>query len=610
MIASGQHGQPMVKDNIILKPGAQQMSGERTRESAFSAALVIGDIVKTTLGPKGMDKILQGIGSINKDIQITNDGATILKSIGADNPVAKILIDISKVQDDEIGDGTTSVTVFACELLRVSETLLEQKVHPQTIIAGWRKALAVAISVLDSLAVDNQRDEKEFHQDLIDVACTTLSSKVLGPYKQHFAEMCVNAALRIRQHTNLHAIQIIKVNGQTLADSYLEDGFILQKKVGMNQPQSITDAKVLVANTPMDTDKVKIFGSRVRVDSVAKIAEVEKAEKQKMKAKVQRIISSGCNVFINRQLIYNYPEQLFADEGIMAIEHADFEGVERLALVLDAEIASTFSSVTDSSFTNAPQTPVASGEDESSPNAVDPSTKKKPQSLTDSSTETAGASSSSDIRLGRCERIEQMLIGEEQVLKFTGTAIQEACTLVIRGSSDQVLEEAERSIHDALCVLSLMLRDNTYRQSGTIDRMKMDEIAPSAIVCGGGCVEMHISRAVFDAAAAVPGKESIAMESFANAIKQLPILIADNGGYDSQLLASLLRASQAAGLVDAGLDMNLGQIGDMRKLGIKEAYILKRQVLVSATEAAEMILRVDETLKKAPRKRAPDRRHH
>ncbi|KAI0984375.1 hypothetical protein GJ496_006789 [Pomphorhynchus laevis] len=565
---------PLIKDNIILRPGAQQESGETSRESAFAAALTIGDIVKTTLGPKGMDKILQGSGVNKREIQITNDGATILKSIGADNPVAKILVDISKVQDDEIGDGTTSVTVIASELLRVSDELLQQNMHPQTIIAGWRKALLVALNVLDSLAVDNQHDEREFYQDLMDVASTTLSSKVLGAHKAHFAELCVKAALRIRQHTDLRAIQLIKVNGQSLSDSYLDEGFILQKKVGMNQPQSIKDAKILIANTPMDTDKVKIFGSRVRVDSVAKIAEVEKAEKEKMKAKVQRIISSGCTVFINRQLIYNYPEQLFADSNIMAIEHADFEGVERLALVLDAEIASTFGAI-------------------------------------------ATDKNESGVRLGRCNSIEQMLIGEEQVLRFSGTAISEACTLVIRGSSDQVLEEAERSVHDALCVLSLMLRQCSstsialslplaYRHNIQVNK----PIATSAVVCGGGCVEMHISRAIFEAASNVPGKESIAMESFAKAIRQIPIIISDNGGFDSQQLIALLRASQAAGNMESGLDMDKGQVGDMRKLGVKEAYILKRQILISGTEAAEMILRVDETIKKAPRKRAPDRRHH
>jgi len=312
--------------------------------------------------------------------------------------------------------------------------------------------------------------------------------------------------------------------------------------VGVNQPKRIENAKILIANTPMDTDKIKVFGSRVKVDSVAKIAELEVAEKEKMKEKVEKICKHGCNVFINRQLIYNYPEQLFADQGIMAIEHADFEGVERLALVLGGEIASTF---------DCP----------------------------------------GQVKLGRCDLIEEIIIGEDKLLKFTGVALGEACTIVLRGATQQILDEAERSLHDALCVLTQTVKE-------------------PRIVYGGGCSEMLMANAVSNLAQQTPGKESIAMEAFARALRKLPTIIADNAGYDSSELIAQLRACHASGHRTYGLNMEIGQVEDVQQLGITESFHLKRQVLMSASEAAEMILRVDDIIKAAPRQRNRDARHH
>lgn len=226
--------------------------------------------------------------------------------------------------------------------MKVAEKLIEQRIHPQTIIGGWRKATNVAYEALLNAATDNSADDERFREDLMNIARTTLSSKILSQHKEHFAKLAVDAVLRLKGSGNLSAIQIIKKRGATLANSFLDTGFLLDKKPGVHQPQRIENAKVLIANTPMDTDKIKVFGSKVRVDSMAKIAELETAEKEKMKDKVDKIIKHGCNVFINRQLIYNYPEQLFADAGIMAIEHADFDGIERLALVTGGEIVSTF----------------------------------------------------------------------------------------------------------------------------------------------------------------------------------------------------------------------------------------------------------------------------
>lgn len=522
----------------ILKNEAEEEKAEIARLSLFVGAIAIGDLVKSTLGPKGMDKVLVAHGRSAGQVQVTNDGATILKNVGVDNPAAKILVDMSRVQDDEVGDGTTSVTVLASELLREAEKLIEQKIHPQTIITGWRHATNVAREALKNIATDNSADPERFCKDLLNIARTTLSSKILSQHKEHFSKLAVDAVLRLKGSGNLSAIQVIKKCGGTLGDSFLDEGFLLDKKPGVHQPQKVTDARILIANTPMDTDKIKVFGSRVRVDSMAKIAELEAAEKEKMKDKVQKIIAHGCNVFINRQLIYNYPEQLFADARIMAIEHADFDGIERLALVTGGEIVSTFDN----------------------PELV---------------------------KLGKCDVIEQIMIGEDTLLRFSGVPLGEACTVIIRGATQQILDEAERSLHDALCVLAATVRE-------------------AKVVYGGGCSEIAMACAVMRAAEATPGKEAVAMEAFARALQQLPTVIADNAGYDSAQLVSELRAAHNSGANSMGLDMERGKVGCMKRLGITESWVVKRQVLLSAAEAAEMILRVDDILRAAPRKRVED----
>eukprot|EP00435_Cladocopium_sp_Y103_P019654 s3378_g4.t1 len=293
--------------------------------------------------------------------------------------------------------------------------------------------------------------------------------------------------------------------------------------------------EVLVANCQMDTDKIKIYGARVKVDSLEAVAEIEQAEKDKMKKKIEKIVDHKCNVFINRQLIYNYPDQLLKEAGVMAIEHSDFDGSERLAAVLGADIASTFDN---------PELTV----------------------------------------LGSCKRIEEIMIGEDKVIKFSGCSKGEACTIVLRGSSQHVLDEAERSLHDALAVLYQTVQE-------------------TRVVWGGGSMEMAMAQAVQQKLTEVGGKESVAMESFGKALMQIPVILADNAGLDSAELVGQLRAAHAKGQNSFGLEFNNGTIADMSQLGIMESFRSKMSQLCSAAEAAEMIIRVDDIIKNAPRQR-------
>lgn len=540
-----------------------RLLSDAPQQSTIIGALAIADVVKTSLGPKGMDKILQPSPGSTSKLSVTNDGATILKSILVDNPAAKVsgraplvlalpraasvrrcsalptptrlwhsrplqvLIDISKTQDEEVGDGTTSVCVLAGELLRQAEKLMEQQaraaarqglrnaaepsrcsapgsprasfrpnrrraaapcaqLHPQLIVAGFRRAADVARARLESMALDHSSDPAAFRSDLLRIAETTLSSKVLSQDKEHFAAMAVDAVMKLKGSTHIEQIQLIKKAGGTLRDSYLDpDGYLLDKKMSGDGPKRMVNAKILLANTPMDTDKIKLYGTKVKTDSMAKVAEIEAAERAKMNAKVDKIIAHGCNVFINRQLVYNLPEQRLVDAGIMVIEHADFDGVAQLAHVTRADIVSTFDT---------------------------------PEQVT----------------LGEALIIEEIMIGEDKLIRFGGCPNAEACTIVLRGANEHILDEAERSLHDALCVLS-------------------QTVVHTKVLPGGGACEMQMANAIEQAALEVPGKQALAMEAFARGLRALPEIIATNGGFDAADLIAKLRAKHHEGEFTWGL---------------------------------------------------------
>ena len=364
-----------IQNPQVLRDDANEEKGEMARLSSFIGAIAVAELVKSTLGPRGMDKILQPQSTEggNEKMIITNDGATILKNIYLDNPAAKILVDISKTQDSIVGDGTTTVVVLAGELLREAEKLVTQKIHPQIIISGYRQARDRARETLIKISMNNKDDKVQFRQDLVNIAMTTLSSKLLTHEKEFFANIVVDAVLRFKEGANLEAIKVLKKIGGSLKDSFLCDGLILEKTISTGCERVRKNVKIMVANTPMDYDKIKIYGSRVKVDSMDKVAEIEQAEKDKMKRKVEKILSHKIDVFVNRQLIYNYPEQLLVEKGVMVIEHADFDGVERLSAVTGADIVSTFDN---------------------------------PESC----------------KLGHCELIEELMIGEDKVIKFSGCA--------------------------------------------------------------------------------------------------------------------------------------------------------------------------------------------
>ena len=383
--------------------------------------------------------------------------------------------------------------------------------------------------------MDHSNDEEAFRKDLQNIAMTTLSSKLLLHDRQKFADLAVTAVLRLKGSANMDYIKLIKKCGGTLGDSFLADGMILEKSISTGSVRNLKNPRVMVANTQMDNDKIKIMGAKVKVDSFEKIGQIEEAEKQRMKKKVMKILAHKPDVFINRQLIYNYPEMLLIEAGVMVIEHADFDGVERLSAVLGSDILSTFDS---------PETSV----------------------------------------LGTCDSIEEIMVGEDKMIRFSGCKRNEACTIVLRGSGSHILDEAERSLHDVICVLIAVIKN-------------------TKTIYGGGNAEMQMSLAVDELAKGMAGKQAIAVEGFARALRALPNIIAENGGYDAAELVQNLKSDIYNGNKTSGINMYTGKVDCMLKLGVTECFRVKEQALSSACEAAEMILRVDNIVRCAPRQR-------
>lgn len=510
--------------------GTQEERGDDAIRTLRAGSELIGAILQSTLGPRGAFKVMQGPQSVT----ITNDGATIMKNLVVDNPAARILINSSISQDWEEGDGTTSVAVLASLLV---EEAYKLKIHPVTIIRGYQLGLDRIKERLPELAQDAS------DSDLLNLARTTICSKVLKCDLDLFSRICVDAVKRLGDE-DMSLIQIIKSSGK-LEESFLSDGFILKKdqpiddaviSAGRSAENGAGphDIRVMIANTSLDSDKVKVFGAKINVSSISKLSEIEEAEKDKMRRKIDRICSLPFSVFVNRQLIYDYPFELFREKGVVAIEHADFDGVERLVKFLGGKIVSTFESLDEEC-------------------------------------------------LGTCTAIKNIVIGNERMIKFEKEG-KDASTIVLRGSSREVLDEAERSIHDALCVLT---------------KIK----AEKKVLYGGGATEMELALCLNDYALEFPGKESESILAFSSALQKIPMILGNNGGFDGEDAKARIRSEHFNGNATVGINMKDGSVGCMQKLGVLDSLRIKRRVITAAVEVAQMILKCDGFIKCRPRER-------
>lgn len=498
--------------------GTTEEKGIDAQRTILSGTNLICDILKSTLGPKGMLKIMQGNG---KNLNITNDGAFILKNLQIDSASAKILINSSVGQDWEEGDGTTSVSILSSLIIKELSNL---KIHPIKIIKGLRMAQEKCEKILEKIA------EKPSEDDINALVNTTLCSKVLKYDLEKFTDICVKAYKNLGDKSDLNLIQIIKCSGK-LEDSYIDDGFILNKDTTIN---SMKNPKILIANTSMDQDKIKIFGSKICVNSIEDLADMEKIERDKMLMKIKNICSYNIDCFINRQLIYDYPMQLLKSKNVQPIEHADFDGIERLNNILGGKILSTFENIDQSAF-------------------------------------------------GTCEEIKNVIIGNKKMIKFSGIK-NGASTIVLFGSSKEMLDEAERSIHDALCVL-MKIRENPK------------------ITYGGGSTEMYLGVELAKFALEVSGVESEAIIAFSNALQNIPIILAENGGYNGNEIRSQLRSKHNNNEYTYGVNLENGNISCMKELKVIDSYRIKKRIITCASEIAQMIIKCDGNVKCKPRER-------
>lgn len=499
-----------------LDAGTTEQRSTDARRTINLGTKMIYDVVKSTLGPSGMTKML----TCGKKIKITNDGATILKNLVIDSPSAKILIESSVGQDWEEGDGTTTIAILASLLVEEASRL--EDVHPIQIIKGYETALEKALEVIENNSFV-MKDE-----DYLTLAKTTLHSKILRCDLEKFGKICVDAINLIEDRENLNLINFIKTEGD-LSSSCLVDGFILDKATIV---PTLENPRILVANTAMDTDKIKIHGAQVNVKSVTELAKIEEAERERMQEKVDLITKeeNEIDVFINRQIMYDYFLQLFKEKNVIAVEHADFDGVERLANVLGGKIMSTFESLTDC--------------------------------------------------FGSCDKIENVQIGEKRMIKFSGLR-KGACTIILKGSTKEVQEEAERSIHDALCVL---MKVRTEKK----------------LVYGGGCIETEVGIATNNLALKIEGKESAAIFGFSNAVQKIPQIIAENCGMDGEAMKSKLRALHTKNKKTFGVSISLNDAGCMKEENVVESLRIKRRIFTSAVEAACLIIKCDGIIKCKP----------
>eukprot|EP00181_Compsopogon_caeruleus_P000635 CAMPEP_0184685278 /NCGR_PEP_ID=MMETSP0312-20130426/18332_1 /TAXON_ID=31354 /ORGANISM="Compsopogon coeruleus, Strain SAG 36.94" /LENGTH=566 /DNA_ID=CAMNT_0027139201 /DNA_START=30 /DNA_END=1730 /DNA_ORIENTATION=- len=522
---------------VLLQNGTDTSQGKGQLISNVNACQVVGDIVRSTLGPRGMDKLIEdGRGKVT----ISNDGATIVKLLDIVHPAAKMLVDIAKSQDMEVGDGTTSVTVLACELMRNSKEFVEDGLHPRIIIKAYRKALDLAVSKIQELAVDiHGTSDEERHVLLRRCAATALNSKLISHNREFFAEMVVDAVCSLDADLDLTMIGIKKVQGGSVQDSFLVKGVAFKKTFSYagfeQQPKKILNPKVILLNIELELKSEK-ENAEIRVNSPAEYQEVIDAEWNIIYSKLEKIVECGAQVVLSRLAIGDLATQYFADREIFCAGRVATEDLDRVARALGGSVQTTVSNVTP------------------------------------------------DV-LGYCELFEEMQIGNERYNLFTGCPHAKTATVILRGGSEQFMEESERSLHDSIMIARRAIKHSTA-------------------VAGGGAIEMEISKFLRDRSKEIPGKEQLLISAYAKALEVIPRAICDNAGFDSTNALNRLRAKHASGGMWYGVDIQTGDICDTWESFVWEPAVVKINALSSATEACCLILSVDETIK-APASEQP-----
>jgi thermosome len=514
---------------LVLKEGTGRTTGREAQRNNIMAAKIIAELVKTTLGPKGMDKML--VSSFG-DVTITNDGATILKEIDVQHPAAKMLVEVAKAQDNEVGDGTTTAAVLAGELLAKAEELLDQNIHPTIIIEGFKKASEKAREVLEKMALPvSINDEKK----LMDVAITSMGSKGIAAAKEHFAKLAVEAVKQVAEEkdgkikADIDLIKILKKHGKSLEETELVKGMVIDKEVAHPQmPKIVHNAKIALLNAKLEIEKTE-FDAKINIESPEQMKLFLDEEERMLREMVDKIAEAGANVVFCEKGIDDVALHFLAKKGILAVKNVSSSDMEKLARATGGKIVASVKDLT-------PEV------------------------------------------LGEAKLVEEVKIGEDKLVYVRECKNPKAVTIVVRGGTEHVVDEAERSLHDALCVVRNAIEDGK-------------------IVPGGGAPEAEVAKQLRDYAVKVGGREQLAIEAFADAVESIPLTLAENAGLDPvDIMVALRAAHENASSPSYGVDVFTGKIRDMLELNVVEPLRVKLQVIKSATEAANMILKIDDVI--------------
>jgi thermosome len=513
---------------IILREGTQRTRGRDAQLNNIMVAKVIAEAMRSSLGPRGMDKML--VDSFG-DVTITSDGATILKEMEVEHPVAKMLVEVAKAQDAEVGDGTTTVVVLAGELLARAEELIEKEVHPSIIIDGYKKAAVKALEVYDQIAIPVSIEDKE---TLKKIAKTAMFAKVVSEDADYLAGIAVDAVLRVAEQVNgkwtidLDNIKLEKKEGQSIRDTSIIDGIVLDKEVvhpGM--PRLIHNARIALLDCPLEIEKTE-FDAKLHIETPEQMKAFMEQEEQMLKEMVDKIAAAGANVVVCQKGIDDVAQHFLARRGILAVRRVKRSDIEKVAKATGARIITRIEEISEKD-------------------------------------------------LGRAKLVEERRVGEDRMVFIEGCENPKAITILIRGGTKRLVDEAERSIKDALNVVK-------------------DVLVEPKIVAGGGAPEIEVSLALRDYAKTLPGKEQLAVEKFAEAVEIVPAQLAENAGLDPIEAIVNLRAKHKEGQRWAGINVFEGKIDDMYKLNVLEPVLVKKQAIKSAVEAAAMILRIDDII--------------
>ncbi|MEM4734815.1 MAG: thermosome subunit beta [Candidatus Thorarchaeota archaeon] len=514
---------------LILKEGTTRNRGRSAQSNNIMAGIVIADAVKSTLGPRGMDKML--VDSLG-DVTITNDGASILKEIDVQHPAAKMLVEVSKSQDQETGDGTTSSVVIAGELLKRAQDLLDKKIHPTTIVSGYQKASEEAARILNEISLHMEGIDKKL---LKSIASTAMNSKSITAAKDHFADIAVDAVLQVvedvggKKKVDIDLIEIIKKQGKSLAETELVKGIVVDKEVvHASMPKRVENAKIALINAAIEVEKTE-FDAEIKIERPEQIQAFLDQEEHMLKAMVDKIAATGANVLICQKGIDDVAQHYLAKAGIMAVRRAKKSTLDQLAKATGGKVASSLEELTSE-------------------------------------------------YLGSAGVVEEVRIGEDKLVYVRDCKDPKAVSIVIRGGTEHVVDEAERALHDALCVVRNVVEDGTY-------------------VAGGGAIETELAKRLEAYADKTSGRERLAVEAFAESIRIIPKTLAENGGHDPiDVMAELSKEHAKDTGIWYGVDVFQGKAQDMLKAGVIEPSRVKLQAIRSASEAAQMILRIDDVI--------------